>query len=108
LHDHKRALLVGSQTYGKGSVQTVLPLSGGRALKLTTSKYFTPSGASIHKKGITPDVVVDPKEIEAAGDVDSPAVIGDLKADYELRLALQTLKDEQADMSNLIRHSRAQ
>ncbi|HVF17368.1 MAG TPA: S41 family peptidase [Steroidobacteraceae bacterium] len=108
LHDHKRALLVGSQTYGKGSVQTVLPLSGGRALKLTTSKYFTPSGASIHKTGITPDIIVDPRDIEAAGNVDSPAIIGDLQADYVLRLALQTLKDEQADMSSLIRHSRAQ
>jgi carboxyl-terminal processing protease len=109
LHDHKRAVLVGRQTYGKGSVQTVVPLSGGGALKLTTSKYLTPSGVSIHEKGITPDVVVDPKDIEAAGNVDSPAIIGDLQADYELRLALQTIKDEKAaDTSGPIRQSRAQ
>jgi carboxyl-terminal processing protease len=91
LQDHHRAKLVGSQTYGKGSVQTVVPLSDGHAIKLTTSRYFTPSGASIHKRGITPDVVVDKKD---AGDgVDSAAVHGDVKADYELRLALGMLKD---------------
>jgi carboxyl-terminal processing protease len=109
LHDHKRAVLVGRQTYGKGSVQTVVPLSGGGALKLTTSKYLTPSGVSIHDKGITPDVLSDPKDIEAAGNVDSPAIIGDLQADYELRLALQTLKEAKAaDTSSEIRQSRAQ
>lgn len=108
LHDHNRALLVGRQTYGKGSVQTVVPLSGGGALKLTTSKYLTPSGVSIHEKGIKPDIVVDPKDIEAAGNVDSPAIMGDPQADYELRLAVQTLKDEKAeDTSALIRQSRA-
>jgi carboxyl-terminal processing protease len=107
LHDHKRAVLVGRQTYGKGSVQTVLPLTGGGALKLTTSRYRTPSGVSIHEKGIKPDIVVDPKEIEAAGDVDSAAIIGDLKADYELRLALQAL-EQGADTTAPIRQSRAQ
>jgi carboxyl-terminal processing protease len=102
LQDHHRAKLVGSQTYGKGSVQTVVPLSDGHAIKLTTSRYFTPSGASIHKRGITPDVVVDKKEIEAADGVDSAALNGDLKADYELRLALGMLKDK-----GTIRQSRA-
>jgi carboxyl-terminal processing protease len=59
LQDHHRAQLVGSQTYGKGSVQTVMALSDGHAIKLTTSRYFTPSGASIQKRGITPDVAVE-------------------------------------------------
>jgi carboxyl-terminal processing protease len=59
LQDHQRARLVGSQTYGKGSVQTVMPLSDGHAIKLTTSRYFTPSGASIHQRGIKPDVSVE-------------------------------------------------
>jgi carboxyl-terminal processing protease len=93
LKDHHRATIVGRQTYGKGSVQTVMPLSDGHAIKLTTSRYFTPSGASIHKTGITPDVVVDPKDIVADGKVDSPNVIGDLAADYEMQLALNMLKD---------------
>ena len=58
LKDHRRAHLVGEQTFGKGSVQTVMPLSDGRALKLTTSNYFTPSGRAINGVGIEPDFVV--------------------------------------------------
>ncbi len=95
LRDHQRATLIGHQTFGKGSVQTVVPLSGGHAIKLTTSRYYTPSGISIHQKGITPDVVIDPKDIELAGRVDSSAVLGDLEADYELRVALDTTKNAQ-------------
>ncbi len=59
LQDHKRALVVGSTSFGKGSVQTVLPLEGGRALRLTTARYYTPSGRSIADKGITPDLEVE-------------------------------------------------
>lgn len=58
LHDHGRATLLGARTFGKGSVQTVLPLSDGRALKLTTSRYFTPAGDSIQARGIEPDVAL--------------------------------------------------
>ena len=58
LQDHSRALIVGTETFGKGLVQTVVPLSKGRAIKLTTSRYYTPSGDSIHAVGITPDVFV--------------------------------------------------
>lgn len=56
LQDHKRALIIGSQTFGKGSVQTILPLSSGTALKLTTARYYTPSGRSIQAEGIVPDI----------------------------------------------------
>ena len=59
LQDHGRATVVGTSTFGKGLVQTVMPLSKGRAIKLTTSRYFTPSGDSIHETGITPDVFVE-------------------------------------------------
>jgi len=107
LHDHHRATLVGHQTYGKGSVQTIVPLSGGHAIKLTTSRYFTPSGASIHEKGITPDVVVDSQQVAAADKVDASAVMGDVKADYELRLALDTIKNERRDASLAVRQSLA-
>ena len=65
LQDYKRAIIVGTQTFGKGSVQTVIPLSDGSALKLTTSRYFTPLGRAIHGKGITPDIVVEQPETEA-------------------------------------------
>ena len=59
LQDHGRALVIGTGTFGKGLVQTVMPLSKGRAIKLTTSRYVTPSGDSIHETGITPDVYVE-------------------------------------------------
>ena len=59
LQDHGRAVVVGTATFGKGLVQTVMPLSQGRAIKLTTSRYYTPSGDSIHETGITPDVYLE-------------------------------------------------
>jgi carboxyl-terminal processing protease len=58
LRDHGRATLMGERTFGKGSVQTVIPLRDGQALKLTTSRYFTPSGTSIHERGLEPDIVI--------------------------------------------------
>ncbi|HTC15071.1 MAG TPA: S41 family peptidase [Steroidobacteraceae bacterium] len=91
LKDHGRALLVGRRTYGKGSVQTVMPLSHGGAVKLTTSRYFTPSGASIHGKGIVPDVVEEgpgtgPAELDGSGAVTLP------ERDADVRLGLELLK----------------
>ncbi|HTP94585.1 MAG TPA: S41 family peptidase [Burkholderiales bacterium] len=59
LQDHKRATIMGTQTFGKGSVQTIMPLGNNTAIKLTTARYYTPSGRSIQAKGITPDVVVE-------------------------------------------------
>jgi carboxyl-terminal processing protease len=59
LKDHRRATIIGTSTFGKGSVQTIIPLSEGNAIKLTTSRYYTPSGMSIHVRGVAPDVVVE-------------------------------------------------
>jgi carboxyl-terminal processing protease len=59
LQDHKRAVVLGVKTFGKGSVQTVMPLRNGAALRLTTAVYYTPSGRSIQAKGIEPDIVVE-------------------------------------------------
>jgi carboxyl-terminal processing protease len=100
LKDHGRALLVGRTTFGKGSVQTVMPLSDGRAIKLTTSRYYTPAGISIHQKGIAPDVVVD-RDIEPRDFV--PGMGGEtlLKGDQQIVLALDKLKD-----GSVIRQSR--
>lgn len=67
LQDHRRALVVGTDSFGKGSVQTVLPLGEKRAIKLTTARYFTPSGRSIQAQGIAPDIVVERAEITAIG-----------------------------------------
>jgi carboxyl-terminal processing protease len=64
LQDHKRAVVIGTQTFGKGSVQTIMPLGNNTAIKLTTARYFTPTGRSIQAKGITPDVMVeDPSDV---------------------------------------------
>jgi carboxyl-terminal processing protease len=70
LQDHRRATLVGTVTFGKGSVQTVMPLSHGRAIKLTTSRYFTPSGRSIHDRGIAPDLRVEAGAAEEGAETD--------------------------------------
>ena len=94
LKDLDRATIVGSQTYGKGSVQTVIPLSGGRALKLTTSRYFTPSGESIHQRGIMPDIVV-------TSDDEESVALTSLMKDNRVRTALATIK------RRTILHSRA-
>ena len=63
LKDQKRALIVGTKSFGKGSVQTIIPLEDGSALRLTTALYYTPSGITINEKGIVPDVVVDEKPL---------------------------------------------
>ncbi len=62
IQDHGLGRIVGSQTFGKGSIQSLVPLPGGAALRLTTSRYYTPKGRLIHEKGITPDIVVEPSQ----------------------------------------------
>jgi carboxyl-terminal processing protease len=69
LQDHRRAILLGTKTFGKGSVQTIIPLGGQGAIRLTTARYFTPSGRSIQAQGIEPDILVEPARIEK---VDQP------------------------------------
>lgn len=66
LQDHKRAIVMGTQTFGKASVQTILPLNNGTGIKLTTARYYTPNGRSIQAKGITPDVVVEEATVNEA------------------------------------------
>ena len=65
LQDHKRAIVMGAQSFGKGSVQTVIPLPGHGAMRLTTARYYTPSGRSIQAKGIEPDIEVELARIES-------------------------------------------
>lgn len=69
LQDHRRAVLMGTKSFGKGSVQTVIPTPDGGALRLTTARYFTPSGRSIQAEGIDPDIVVEPAKIEQIDEI---------------------------------------
>ncbi len=70
LQDHKRAVIMGAKTFGKGSVQTILPMENGSALKLTTARYYTPSGTSIQASGITPDIAL--ANVKVSGDEATP------------------------------------
>jgi carboxyl-terminal processing protease len=121
LQDHKRAVVMGTQTFGKGSVQTILPMENGAALKLTTARYYTPDDRSIQAAGIQPDVIVEnlqvsrgedeesglllreadlPGHLENAnGDEDEPSdeagnssSLPDVDEDFQLREALNLLK----------------
>ena len=113
LQDHKRALILGTKTFGKGSVQTILPLGGHSALRLTTAEYFTPNGRSIHDIGIQPDIVMDrstppspsgtgtqakssetppASESPAQGSVAPDSTVQRLKSDPQVERALELLK----------------
>jgi carboxyl-terminal processing protease len=95
LQDHKRATMVGTRSFGKGSVQTIIPLgSGNGALRLTTARYFTPSGRSIQAKGIVPDIEVlqdVPEELKARADTTSEATLrGHLQAEGQEQTGSQS------------------
>jgi carboxyl-terminal processing protease len=90
LKDHRRATLMGRTTFGKGSVQTVMPLSGDRAIKLTTSLYYTPSGVSINHRGIAPDIELE-RDAKAPL-VPPPADAPLLQRDPDVKRAIQELK----------------
>lgn len=119
LQDHERAIIMGSQTFGKGSVQTILPMNNSSALKLTTARYYTPSGRSIQAEGITPDIEIERvlvsgvernnntvKEADLAGHLQGETEVPKLvkrkeksssgeslaQSDYELHEALTLLK----------------
>jgi carboxyl-terminal processing protease len=71
LRDHERATVIGTRSFGKGSVQTIIPLGGQGALRLTTARYYTPSGTSIQATGIVPDIVIEqdlPEDLQASAD----------------------------------------
>jgi carboxyl-terminal processing protease len=90
LKDHHRAKLMGRTTFGKGSVQTIIPLSEDRAVKLTTSLYYTPSGESINHKGIAPDIELPRDPLPAA--ISLPADAPLAKRDADVKRALEELK----------------
>ncbi len=91
LRDNGRAKLLGQRTFGKGSVQTVMPIGDGQALKLTTSRYYTPSGASIHERGLEPDIALPAQEAAA---LTGEAAL--LERDADVRAAVAWLKHGKA------------
>ena len=93
LQDSKRALIMGTQTFGKGSVQTVFPLEDGGGIRLTTAKYYTPSGRSIQNVGITPDVEVKLPVVKEAK-AGEPGHLLVRESDLERHLKNDTVKEE--------------
>jgi carboxyl-terminal processing protease len=89
LQDYKRAIIIGTKSFGKGSVQSVIPLNDGSALRLTTSRYFTPSGKIIHGKGITPDIII---EAEKEPEIKDFKNTFDYKTDPAIMRAVDALK----------------
>jgi carboxyl-terminal processing protease len=89
LQDHKRSIVMGTQTFGKGSVQTILPLGNNTAIKLTTARYYTPNGQSIQAKGITPDVMDElaKDEVERLREADLDRHLSNGKAEESKREA---------------------
>ena len=97
LQDHRRAIVVGTQSFGKGSVQTVQPLRGGGAMRLTTARYYTPSGRSIQALGVSPDIVVEqPPRVEATEEEEeSAANRSRSEADLRGRLSNDSLSEDE-------------
>ena len=105
LQDHKRAIILGTKSFGKGSVQTIIPVHPFGALRMTTAKYFTPSGKSIQKKGIDPDIIVEQAKVEKVdrkngnresdlqGALDNPA--NDLEKKVDENLNKESIDDFQ-------------
>ena len=89
LQDHRRAVLLGTRSFGKGSVQTIIPLGGQGAIRLTTARYYTPSGRSIQAKGIDPDILVEQAKIDRAAS-------GQPRSEAELRGHLENPDDKNA------------
>tara|TARA_B100001121_G_C18656349_1_gene606619 strand:- start:127 stop:1410 length:1284 start_codon:yes stop_codon:yes gene_type:complete len=93
LQDHKRGILMGTQTFGKGSVQTIIPVTSKGAVRLTTARYFTPSGNSIQAKGISPDIYVPQSKLEVIENNNS-------RREADLRGALDSQNKEESNKDN--------
>ncbi|KIN75346.1 Carboxyl-terminal protease family protein [Sulfitobacter noctilucae] len=97
LQDHRRAIVIGTKSFGKGSVQTVMPLRGSGAMRLTTARYYTPSGRSIQALGVSPDIVVAQPPAQPETEEDNDAAARPLRSEADLRGSLNndSLTDDQ-------------
>jgi carboxyl-terminal processing protease len=96
LQDHQRAIVIGTKSFGKGSVQTIMPLRGEGAMRLTTARYYTPSGRSIQALGVSPDIVVEqPRRKPDADEQDEPARQGRTEADLRGSLNNDSLTEDE-------------
>ena len=100
LQDNGRAIIIGTKTFGKGSVQTVIPLEDGSAVKLTTAKYYTPKGKSIQAEGIVPDIIVE--YVKPADEEDAHETVirekdlrGHIKGDQEISKPVEGAKKKE-------------
>ncbi len=94
LQDHHRAIIVGEQTFGKGSVQTIMPVQGDGAMRLTTARYYTPSGRSIQALGVAPDIIVEQRDVaeapdDEAAEGETPSIAQALRSEADLRGSLE-------------------
>jgi carboxyl-terminal processing protease len=97
IQDHHRGIILGTQTFGKGSVQTIFPMKDGSGLRLTTARYFTPSGRSIQAKGITPDLIVKAVRPEEEKEVAVPKMPSEKDLDRHLEIDKNAVKDKEKE-----------
>ena len=99
MQDHRRAIVVGTKSFGKGSVQTIMPLRGEGAMRLTTARYYTPSGRSIQALGVSPDIIVAQPPAQPADSEEEDATARPLRSEADLRGSLNndSLTDDQVD-----------
>ncbi|SEN16264.1 carboxyl-terminal processing protease [Loktanella fryxellensis] len=100
LQDHRRAIVVGTKSFGKGSVQTVVPLQGSGAMRLTTARYYTPSGRSIQNLGISPDIIVEqpiPEPVDESAEAEAESMAQQMRSEADLRgtLANDSLSEDE-------------
>jgi carboxyl-terminal processing protease len=99
LQDHKRAIILGTKSFGKGSVQTIIPLQKRGAMRLTTSRYYTPSGRSIQEIGVTPDIIVEPANFESS-QITKQTREGDLRGALKNDNSENDPKDDKSNLNN--------
>ena len=92
LKDHKRAIVMGTQSFGKGSVQTIFSIPGYGGFKLTTASFYTPKGNAIQNKGIEPDIIVEENEASAKKEEIKPPLLSEPPLDYQIQRAIDLLR----------------